>query len=68
MGDIVNLHRVRKQATRKQRAAKAAENRVAHGRSKAERAVAETREAKSCRDLDQHRMHTTNNDQTGEGR
>jgi hypothetical protein len=68
MGDIVNLHKVRKQATRKQRAARAAENRVVHGRGKAERAVAEAREAKNCRDLDQHRMQTTNNDQTGEGR
>jgi hypothetical protein len=68
MGDIVNLHRQRKQATRKQQAARAAENRVVHGRSKAERVVAETREAKSCRDLDQHRMQTTNNGQTGEGR
>jgi hypothetical protein len=68
MSDIVNLHRVRKQATRTKQAAKAAENRVVHGRSKAERVVAETREAKSHRELDQHRMQTTNNDQTGEGR
>ena len=68
MGDIVNLHRVRKQTTRKQQAERAAENRVVHGQSKAERAVAEAREAKACRDLDQHRMQTTNNGQAGEGR
>ena len=68
MSDIVNLHKVRKQATREKQAAKAAENRVTHGRSKAERDIAETREAKSHRDLDQHRMQTINNDQTGEGR
>jgi hypothetical protein len=68
MGDIVNLHKARKQATRKQQAEQAAENRVVHGRSKVERAVAEAREAKACQDLDQHRMQPTNNGQTGEGR
>ena len=68
MGDIVNLHKARKQAMRQQRAEKAAENRIVHGRGKAERAVAEARTEKACRDLDQHRMRTANNDQTGEGR
>jgi len=68
MGDIVNLHKARKEAKRKKEADKAAENRVVHGRSKAERATAEARDAKACRDLDQHQMQTTNNDQTGEGR
>jgi len=51
MGEIVNLRRERKRAARQQDAAKAAENRVLHGRSKAERATEAAR-----RDLDERRL------------
>lgn len=68
MSDIVNLNKARKQAQRQQQAATAAEKRIVHGRSKAERAVADARAAKMSRELDQHRMRTINNDQSGEGR
>ena len=39
MGEIVNLRRARKDAKRREEAVRAAENRLAHGRSKAKRAL-----------------------------
>jgi hypothetical protein len=68
MGDIVNLHKSRKRAQRQQQAETAAENRVVHGRSKAERAAADARAAKMSQELDRHQLRTINNDQSGEGR
>jgi hypothetical protein len=56
MADIINLRRARKRVMRRQDAQRAAENRMAHGLSKAERAVAEARSAKARRDLDQRRI------------
>jgi Domain of unknown function (DUF4169) len=56
MTEIINLRRARKRMMRLQDAQRAAENRLAHGRTKAERAVSKARSAKSCRDLDQHRI------------
>ena len=58
MGDLVNLRRVRKAAKRREDDARAAENRLAHGRSKAERALEEARTKKSRRELDGHRLET----------
>jgi uncharacterized protein DUF4169 len=58
MGDLVNLRRARKAAKRRKDAVRAAENRLAHGRSKAERALDETRTEKSRRELDAHRLET----------
>ena len=55
MGEIVSLKLHRK---RKERAAKeeqAAENRLQFGRSKAEKALTETRNEKAAKDLDQHK-------------
>jgi predicted DNA-binding ribbon-helix-helix protein len=43
MGDIVNLRTARKQAKRLEAEQKAAANRLAHGRSKAERALEQSR-------------------------
>ena len=54
MGDIVNLRRARKQAAQQAAEQKAAANRELHGRSKAQRKLDRTREAKSSRDLDGH--------------
>ena len=58
MGEIVNLRRARKAMTRRQDAARAAENRLARGRSKAERTLEEARADKARRELDSHRIET----------
>ena len=58
MGDLVNLRRTRKAAKRHEDDVRAAENRLAHGRSKAERALEEARTEKSRRELDAHRLET----------
>jgi hypothetical protein len=56
MGDLVNLRTARKHAKRRQAEQHAASNRLAHGRSKAERAVEQTRTDKARKGLDQHRI------------
>jgi hypothetical protein len=56
MGDVVNLRTIRKRAARARDAQSAEENRVLHGRSKAERQLAEARGDKARRNLDQHRI------------
>ena len=58
MGEIVNLRNARKAAARRRDAAQAAENRLTHGRSKAERTLEEARAEKSRRELDAHRIET----------
>jgi hypothetical protein len=58
MADIVNLRTARKQAKRRQAERTAAANRLAHGRSKAERTFTESRQDKAARDLEQHRIET----------
>ena len=50
MGEIVNLHKARKRAARARAAKRAAENRITHGRSKAEREL-ETARAERTRRL-----------------
>jgi hypothetical protein len=57
MGNVINLRTVRKRAARKRDAENAAEQRVLHGQSKAERLQIKARGAKARRDLDQHRIH-----------
>jgi Domain of unknown function (DUF4169) len=58
MGDIVNLRTARKQAKRRQADNKAASNTLAHGRSKAERALDQSRSDKTRKGLDQLRIET----------
>jgi len=58
MGEIVNLRTARKAAIRRRDAVRAAENRLAHGRSKTERALDEARAEKARRELDAHRIET----------
>ena len=58
MGEIVNLRRKRKAAKRREEAVRAAENRLVHGRSKAERALEEARAEKARSELDAHRLET----------
>ncbi len=52
MGEVVNLNRVRKERARAEKKAVSAANRVAHGRSKAERAQAAREKAAADRLLD----------------
>jgi hypothetical protein len=56
MADIVNLRMARKQAKRRQAEREAAQRRLAHGRSKAEKALQRSRDEKAERDLDRHRI------------
>jgi hypothetical protein len=58
MGDLVNLRRARKQAERKLGELNAAGNRLAHGRTKSERALDQAKNDKARRDLDQRRIET----------
>ncbi len=52
MSEPVNLNRFRKAKAKADDKAKAAENRVAFGRTKAEKALADARRMKALRDLD----------------
>ncbi len=54
--DIINLRQARKQKARTEAEARAAENRRAFGRSKAERADGEARAEVARRHLDGHRL------------
>ena len=58
MAEIVNLRNARKRANRQCAERRAAEARVSHGMSKADRALAKSNEAKVRRELDGHRMET----------
>ncbi len=52
MTDPVNLNRFRKARAKADDKARAAENRVAFGRTRAEKALAEARREKAARELD----------------
>ena len=54
MGDVLNLNKARKAAARRQDEVRAAENRVLHGLSKAERKLRAARSTKARSDLDAH--------------
>lgn len=54
MGEVVNLRQMRKTRDRVQKASQAAENRVKHGRSKAEKALEQARRDAARRTLDNH--------------
>ena len=56
MGPVVNLRTVRKQAKRRRDEQEAAQNRLAYGRSKAEKALQRSRDDKSRQILDEHRI------------
>jgi hypothetical protein len=52
MAEIINLNRARKVKTRVEEKARAAVNRVAHGRSQAQKALERARAEKAARELD----------------
>lgn len=58
MADVVNLRLARKQAKRRQAEQDAAQRRLAHGRSKAEKALQRSQSDKAERALDRHRLET----------
>jgi hypothetical protein len=58
MAEIVNLRTARKRANRRRDDQRAAEARVSHGMSKADRALAKTNSARFRRELDEHRIET----------
>jgi hypothetical protein len=63
MGEIVNLRRTRKRLKRQLDEREAAANRLLHGRSKSERELAESRNAKARGDLERHRIETGDKDE-----
>ncbi len=56
MAEVVNLRTVRKRTARQKEAARAAENRIAHGVSKRKRVQAQADREQSLQRLDQHRI------------
>ena len=56
MGDVVNLRRARKRRDREREAAAAAENRILHGLTRAERRTIEAEREAGERRLDGHRL------------
>lgn len=58
MGDLVNLRTARKRAKRRQAEQEASSNRLAHGRSKAERALEQSRSDRAQSNLDKHWIET----------
>lgn len=56
MGDVINLNRYRKQKDRTDRAKEAAENRVRHGQTKAEKTQRQTAATQQSRKLEGHRL------------
>jgi hypothetical protein len=56
VGDIVNLRKARKKAARAKEEDRAAQNRLSHGRSKAERLGDQANRDLLLRNLDRHRL------------
>lgn len=56
MGKPVNLNRFRKEKARAEKKARADQNAVAFGRTKAEKDVVKLRQDKQKRDLDNHEL------------
>lgn len=56
MAEVINLRVARKQAERTKAQRRAQQNRLAHGRTKAERALDKVRAQRSDRQLDAHRL------------
>jgi hypothetical protein len=57
-GDIVNLRQFRKSRARAEKDAKAEENRVKFGRTKAEKQLEKAEKEKARRQLDDHKLET----------
>ena len=64
-GDVVNLRRARKAKQRGEQAAAAAQNRVAFGKSKEQRAIEEKSDLLARRQFEGHRLETAPDDDAG---
>jgi hypothetical protein len=62
MADVVNLRRARKAKARAEAGAQAAANRVTHGRSKAEKKLAQAEKETAERKLDGHKRNGHDDD------
>jgi hypothetical protein len=58
MAEVIKFRVARKRVLREQEQQTAAENRIVHGRTKAERTLETARQDKSRRELDAHRRET----------
>lgn len=58
IAEIVNLRLARKQAKRRQAEQEAAQRRLTHGRSKADKALHRSRNEKAESELDRHRIES----------
>jgi hypothetical protein len=67
MGELVNLRRARKKAAAKEKERTAAQNRLAHGHSKAARSLEAARAQKTQRELDAHRIEGGKSDEVSGG-
>ena len=56
MAEVINLRAVRKRAKHHADDQRANANRLAHGRPKHQRKLADARQSKASRDLDRHRI------------
>ncbi|MCD2176604.1 DUF4169 family protein [Rhizobium sp. C1] len=56
MGDVVNLRQFRKRADRAEKEKTAEQNRLAHGRTKAEKSLTRALNEKAARTLDQGKL------------
>lgn len=65
MAEIINFNRFRKDKAREEKAAQAAENRAAHGRTKTEKTVEKIRSDKAKKQLDQHHREQDPDDGPG---
>jgi hypothetical protein len=63
VADIVNLRQFRKTKARAEREASAEQNRLIHGRTKAEKTLTRTLNEKALRQLDQGRIEKHGQDQ-----
>ncbi|MDP3255928.1 MAG: DUF4169 family protein [Bosea sp. (in: a-proteobacteria)] len=64
MAEIVNLRRARKQRARQEAEEQAQQNRIAFGRTKAERSLSEAERDKVVRTLDGHRLGSSDEEPT----
>jgi hypothetical protein len=64
MAEIVNLRRARKQRARQEAEQQAQQNRIAFGRTKAERSLTQAERDKAGRTLDGHRLASVDEEPT----
>lgn len=63
--DVVNLRQFRKQAERAEKQRTAEQNRLAHGRTKAEKSLTKALNEKAAKTLDQGKLEKRKSDRTG---